>query len=198
MYDTLDKLPVKRYFQILETGDFNLLLQKKDKVSEEELLLIWEKIFEEFSNLNEDVDTKKTLRIAKDVERNQIKYKLVQNFCIALDFDWDDELVEILRDWGYTLTKENYYEDLEKIKRESEGLLLKAENSKKQMPKIDEDSDVTVDDVLASYSSIMGFDFDYDTIVCTKYLALKKQINAKIKIAEANNQQNQKGNKNGK
>jgi len=197
MYDTLDKLPVKRYFQILETGDFNLLLQKKDKATEEELLLIWEKIFEEFSNLNEDVDTKKTLRIAKDVERNQIKYKLVQNFCIALDFDWDDELIEILRDWGYTLTEENYYDDLEKIKRESEGLLLKAENSKKQMPKIDEDSDVTVDDVLASYSSIMGFDFDYDTIVCTKYLALKKQINAKIKIAEAN-QQNQKGNKNGK
>lgn len=196
MYDTLDRLRLKTYYEILETGNHALLLKKDEKQDDEILAVLWEKLFIEFSEANEDAETKKTLRILKDIERSQMKYSLVENFCIALDFEWDEEIVTILRGWGYTLREdqEYYYDDLDRIKREAEGLLLKAENTRKQLPQISENENLTVDDILASYSSIMGFDFDYDKITCRKYLAIKRQINVKIKMASEVNAQNKKNN----
>lgn len=186
MYKTLDKLPIKTYFLIEETGDINLLLFEGEKCDENELNVLWLKLQAEFSDLAQDPEDKKSLRILKEVKRCETKHQLIDAFCVCLDFDWDEEMVQILRNWGYVLTEENYYEDLEKIKRESEGLLIKAENLKKLLPKSEESgSNVTIDDVLASHSSILGFDFDYETISCKKYLAHKKQIDVKMKHAEA-------------
>lgn len=197
MYKTLDKLPIKIYYQIEETGDVNLLLFEGEQCNENELVSIWLKLQEEYSDLAQDPEDTKTLRILKEIKRCELKHQLIDVYCKCLDFDWDDEMVRALRTWGYSLTEENYYKDLERIKRESEGLLIKAENLKRLLPKSEGTSNnVTIDDVLASHSSILGFDFDYETISCKKFLAQKKQIDIKMKHAAAEaKRQNTKLNK---
>lgn len=190
MYKTLDILPIKKYMLIDESGDIHLLLFDDEKCDEDELSNLWLKLKEEFSELSNDADEKKILRLSKQIKSSETKHQIIESFCICLDFEWDDEIVKTLRDWGYILREDNYYEDLERIKRESDGLLIKAENLRKLLPKTDENSTVTIDDVLASHSSILGFDFDYETISCKKYLAHKKQIDIKMKHAEAEAKRN--------
>lgn len=190
MYKTLDKLPIKTYMLIDESGDINQLLFDGEKCDESELSNLWQKLKDEFSDLSNNPDDKKNLRLSKQIKANETKHQIIETYCICLDFEWDDEMVETLRDWGYTLSDTNYHEDLERIKREADGLLLKIENLKRLLPKTDENSNVTIDDVLASHSSILGFDFDYETISCKKYLAQKKQIDVKMKHAEAESKRN--------
>lgn len=190
MYNTLDKLPIKTYMLINETGEISLLLFEGEKADENELSIIWNKLDNEFKDLSNDPDEKKNLRLAKQIMRYETKHQLIETYCICLDFEYDEEIAEALRAWGYKLTYENYYEDLERIKRESDGLLLKIEDLKTLLPKTEGGSTVTIDDVLASHSSILGFDFDYETISCRKYLAHKKQIDIKMKHAEAEAKRN--------
>ena len=103
----------------------------------------------------------------------------------ALKFDWDNELVGILRGFGYTITQVRYYDDLERIERESKALLVKAANLQRMLPKADgEKSEVTIYDVLASYSAILGIDFDFEALSCLKYISMQKQVASKIKASE--------------
>jgi len=55
------------------------------------------------------------------------------------------------------------------------------------LPKETEKGTFTIDDVMASYSLILGFDFDYNFISYTKFYALQNQVNAKIKALEKQN-----------
>lgn len=191
MYNTLAKLPIVIFEDISKTGNLTLLLNENESATEEELAELWEKLSIEFSDKSISSDSKKVFRLNKTIEELKFKHKMIAISLEALKFDWDNELVGILRGFGYTITQVRYYEDLERIERESKALLVKAANLETMLPnKNTEKTEVSIYDVLASYSAILGIDFDYEALSCLKYISMQKQVSSKIKASEQNAEAN--------
>lgn len=185
MYNTLAKLPIVVYEEISNTGKLTLLLNENETATEAELEELWQKLSIEFSEKSQNTDTKRTFRLQKEIDSMECKHKTVALMIECLRFDWDNELVAALRKWGYTITQKDYYANLDRIERESAGLLVKSASLKTMLPKKDgEKSDVTIYDVLASYCAILGLDFDFEVLSCLKYISMQKQVASKIKASE--------------
>jgi hypothetical protein len=50
------------------------------------------------------------------------KHDFIQLSILALEFEYDQELADMLRGYGYRITNENYYPDL-RVRRESKAIL---------------------------------------------------------------------------
>lgn len=191
IYNSLEILPYKLFMRIVENPSLiNLLSTNKDE-DIEVLKPIWKSLFEEYKEISPEKEEMKLLHLKKEIEFLECKHKGIAVALTALDFDYNQELVDILVGYGYKLSKETYYDDLKRIERESEALLMKAKNIKKRLPKEDANSvstKVTIDRVFAFYTSVLGYDFDYNTVSVTKVLALKEQVNAKLKSIEEQNE----------
>lgn len=188
IYNSLEILPYKTFFKIVDSQDVSLL-KNGAEAEEIDLKELWESLLKEYNEISPEKEEMNLLRVKRDIEAIECKYKAIQVSLSALDFHYDDDLIEILQSYGYKLTKENYYDDLKRISRESEALLMKSANIKKKLPKVDANSastKVTIDRLFAFYSSVLGFDFDYNTISVTKVLALKEQVQSKVKPQENN------------
>lgn len=188
IYNSLEILPYKTFFKIVDSQDVSLL-KNGAEAEEIDLKELWESLLKEYNEISPEKEEMNLLRVKRDIEAIECKYKAIQVSLSALDFHYDDDLIEILQSYGYKLTKENYYDDLSRIARESEALLMKSANIKKKLPKVDANSastKVTIDRLFAFYSSVLGFDFDYNTISVTKVLALKEQVQSKVKPQENN------------
>jgi len=197
LYNYLDLLPYKTFLKIASTGDFSLL--SDTETNPEILVPIWEKLFKEHLEYESTPESKKEFIITIDVESLETEYKFVLGSCDCLEFAMDDELIEILRGKRYKLrtdNTENYYYDLSMIKRFAKGLKIKINSLRSQLPKDEENEEshsvqhekLTIDDVMAGYTMILGYDFDYNTVTYTKFKAIKRQVNLKIKsISEQNN-----------
>jgi len=186
IYNRLDILPYKILMEILATGNVSLL--STEAAPEADLQLLWERLETEYIQLNPHPDEDKVVKYAKEVYYFELKYKQVIAFCKALQFDYDEEILDILIEYGYSITKDNYINQLETVEREAKSLLDKALKYKSLIPKPEEGKKSTIDDMFASYSVILGQDLgDYNTITTTKTIALGKQIDLKIKALEQNN-----------
>jgi hypothetical protein len=191
IYDSLEILPYKLFMRIVENTSLITLLSTNKDEDVEVLKAIWESLFEEYKEISPEKEEMKLLHLKKEIEYLECKHKGIAVALSALDFDYNQELVDILIGYGYKLSKETYYDDLKRIERESEALLMKAKNIKKRLPKEDANSvstKVTIDRVFAFYSSVLGYDFEYNEVSVTKVLALKEQVNAKLKSIEEQNE----------
>ncbi len=200
IYSSLDIIPYKTFLKISETGNFKLL--SDTETNDQILISIWEKLFKEHMEYESTPDSKKEFRITIDLESLETEYKFVLGACDCLAFAIDDELIEILRGKRYKLrtdNTENYYSDLEMIKRFAKGLKIKINSLKSQLPKEENEEShivqhekLTIDDIMAGYTMIVGYDFDYNTITYTKFKAIKRQVNLKMKSVSEQNTVNSK------
>lgn len=194
IYNSLDIIPYKTFLKVLGTGNVSLL-SDDDKAKHEDLVSVWEKLHEEHLNKQQSPEAQKTFITSKEIDFLKGKYKIVLMACDSLRFDVDDDLIDLLRDYGYTIrTTDNdtYHNDLDQIERETDAYEVKINRLKDKLPKRnDNEEEYDIDDVMASYSAILGFDFDYNTITYTKFYGLQKQVQSKIKAFES---QNVKGN----
>lgn len=185
MYNTLAKLPIVIFEDISKTGNLLLLLNENESATEEQLAEMWEKLSIEFSDKSQNKDTNRNFRLQKEIDAMECKYKTIALMLECLKFDWNNELVAVLRGWGYTITQKDYYANLDRIERESKALLVKSANLQIMLPKKDgEKSEINIYDVLSGYSAILGIDFDFEALSCLKYISMQKQVASKIKASE--------------
>lgn len=193
-YDSLDILPIKLYYKISSTGNVQLL---SDTITDNEKLNdLWFELDCGFNDLNKTEEATKTFRLSKSIAVLETKHKIVLMSCEYLKFAFDSEIIQLLRNEGYTLRDtdaETYYSDIERIERETNALVVKSNMLRRQLPKADENNKSSLDEVMASYASILGFDFDFNTVSCTKFFALQGQVHSKVKALEVQ-QQNLKNN----
>jgi hypothetical protein len=190
IYDSLDIIPYKLFVRIAETGDISLL--NDDEKDNDVLLKLWEKLYDEHLSKNQTSESKKIFKLSKSIDELLALNKVVLMACASLRFEFNQELYDIIIGFGYQLSITNteiYYSDIERIERESNAYVIKAEFYKQMLPdqKENEKSEYGIDDVMASYSLILGFDFDYNLVTYTKYHALQNQVNAKIKSIQKQN-----------
>lgn len=192
IYKTLETTPYKVILKIVNDPASNLhLLTDEENPDTEKLGEIWAAIFQEIIELDNSNASDEILKIEREISALKCKHDFIQLSVLALEFDYDEELANILMSYGYTITNENYYPDLEKVRRESKAILTTVKKYENKLPKQEEGEEfkkINIDEVLAFYCTVLGgLDFDYNTVSYTKVMALQKQVTEKIKAIEESN-----------
>lgn len=194
IYKTLRKLPMVTLIEIIESGDISLLSDEETNI--DELVTIWNELFEEYQNKYNKQNSNKVFNLEKEIEYLDKKYFEIKLIIEALKFDVYPELIAILHDYGYKFRDEFYNEDLERVERESKGIIQKINQLKQGLPKVDESGteskDNSIINLMASYSSVLGYDYDYYTVSVEKFKSLENQVKQKIAAIEKNNAKNKK------
>ena len=184
IYNSLDTLPVVTFFKVMETSDYSLLNPNKEKITEEELMKVWEDLYNEFQDRDDNQANKKVFRITKELQVLSLKYNIIQMCIDALLFDYNEEAIKILKQHGYRVKKESYNSDLEKAQRYSKGILAQIELLKQQLPKLPEKEDNSnINDVLAGFATKVAVG-KHNEVTCSEYLSYKKLISKIIQQQE--------------
>lgn len=191
MYSTIDEIPAKTYFKIVETGNLSLLSKKKKE--EIELLAAWETIQAEHSELESSKKDVKTLNVPKKIESLFARYEAIKLAIYVLRREDDEEMKDLLKSKGFTIT-DNLDNDLNVAEKESEAIIQQIEALQIKLPKINKDTSAKTpfDKVVLSYGALTGLGFvNTNKITLTQYYALVETGNDKITAME---NANKKGN----
>lgn len=191
IYNSLDIIPYKTFLTILQSKVYTLLSSDgKDVFNEDEAKDIWEELYDQYEKHNYDKDANKTLKLSQRIEALLTKYKVVKTSVVCLRFEYNQEVVDILKNYGYSLSEKTYLKDLDRIERESKNYLMQAEKLNEQLPKTDDAEDnkavVSIDKIILGYCSITGLNFDTNKITVTQFFALQDVVKDKIKSLESN------------
>lgn len=188
IYDTLDVLPVKTFYKIQETSNFNLLNPKNIEI--EDLPSLFDELSDEFNKLDKGEGFDREFILQKEISHLESKVKVLTLGVEILRFEYDDEIKNTIEKEIHhkirTNRTEYYYKDLERIEKKTLLINAKIQRLKDQQKSNNgsESSNSTIDDMLASICTILGVSFDFNTVPCTTYLAYKKQTQSKIKDQE--------------
>lgn len=186
IYDKLRKLPKVIQMEIYETGDLNLLTDEEKPF--EELIELWQKLEEEFSRKYNKQASDQIFSLQKEIDYQETRYTLIQLLCEQLAFDKTPEIIEILKEEGYPFDENSpeYLNQINKVHRESKGILIKINQLKSKLPKVDENKifENNIISVMASYSAVLNVPFDFNTISVEAFHAYEAQVKAKIKNLE--------------
>jgi hypothetical protein len=193
IYKNLDTIPYKTFVKIADTGDVSLLSDTENNT--DVLLEIWEQIYNEHLSRNQTKESKKIFKLSKEIDSLITLNKVVLMACECLKFEFDQDLFEMITGFGYKLSisdSKSYYEDITRIEREANAYIIKSEMYKSMLPdeREEDNNKYNVDDVMALYSSILGFSIgDFNLVTYNAFYGYEKQVNVKIKSI---NQQNNK------
>lgn len=194
IYDNLRKLPKVTFIEIHETGNIRLLTDD-DKITYENLMELWTKLNDEFdSKYNKDNQVDKLFNVKKEIEFQTNRYLVIKYACDALLFSHDKSLIQLLKDNMYVVTDKNYIKDIERVLRDSEGILNKINKLKEQLPKENKSkqNEYSIIDIMQSFADILGYNFDFYKISVEEFFVKEKAVINKIKLIEKQNQQNKK------
>lgn len=183
IYDKLRKLPKVIQIEIYETGDLTLLSDEDTPI--EELTELWLRLDEEFNNKYNRSEKTKVFNLAKEIDYQANRWQTIKLCCEGLLFDYNQELVDVLKSHGYKFDADNYNDDIDRILRESEAILIKINQLKNQLPKPSEGNETSIIEVMACYSAILGVGFDFNTCSVEGFHGYEKQVKEKIKAIEA-------------
>lgn len=185
IYNSIDTLPVKLFYRIQETGDFSLL-NPKGKNHSEDLPALFDQLTDSFNKIDKGSSYDSEFFLQKEIAHLEAKKK----FCIVgieiLRFELIPEVKEEIEKALNIRIRTNvtnyYYKDLERADYKVADLDKKINVLKKQLKSknSNEGPATSIDDLLASISTILGVSFDFNTISCTTYLAYKRQTESKI------------------
>jgi len=191
IYNSLRKLPMVTYLDIIDTGDISLLSDQETPL--EELLPIWEDLHETYKLKYDTQNHNKIFNLSKEIDFLVKKYDSIKLSVEALKFDANEALIQLLRDYGYTLRLDNYNDDILRISRESEGIINKINMIKNSLPKAvesEEKGSEVIISVMADYASFLGYDFDFYTISVEKFGAMQNTVKQKVASIEKQNSKN--------
>lgn len=190
-YTSLDTIPLKLFYQILGSGNVSLLTN--DKAELKNVSKIWEQLKAEFEELDPSNQIQKTFRTLKEIEEYRAQYNGIQFAIEALKFDRDLDLENQLREFGFKLSEDNFINDLNTIKNESQALLMFIEELEALLPKHNGKKASNIDEVILGYSSYTNLQYtDTNNITVTQFYALKKVFDEKLKAMRQQAQKNKK------
>lgn len=182
---SLDHIKIKPFLKVLETKDFSHL-SKKEKVKEK-IAEHWDRLLEEFETLSGNRKKNKQLSINSRIESLKAKFNAINISCDVLLFRREQEAIEILKEHYFFLDETNYTKDIERIKKESESILIQIKKLESQLP---EDKNITpgntkhIDQVILGYCSFLGVQIKPNDCTVTEFKAMEKLFENKLKQLE--------------
>ncbi|CAM1370299.1 hypothetical protein TPENAI_60837 [Tenacibaculum litopenaei] len=193
MIYTADTIPIKLYFQISESGKYELITDEND-LDSETLQKRFEDIEHEFEELTQNNQKKRVFELIRKIESTIRKKEAIDLVLDTLFMDLsrkDSELIEALEAEGYCFSAGDYNIDLQRIlsNNGSELVRLKKYQNELELLVSQEEPEGlekgNIDEVILSYGIITGAGFiDTNTITMTQYCALLKLGNQKMKMLE--------------
>lgn len=193
MIYTADTIPIKLYFQISESGKYELITDE-NHFDSETLQKRFEDIEHEFEELTQNNQKKRVFELIRKIESTIRKKEAIDLVLDTLFIDLsrkDSELIEALEAEGYYFSAGDYNIDLQRIlsNNESELVRLKKYQNELELLVSQEEPEGlekgNTDEVILSYGIITGAGFiDTNTITMTQYCALLKLGNQKMKMLE--------------
>ncbi len=188
IYNTLDYLPIKIFIKIQETGNLSLLATVDENVSNEELQILFDKLSDEFQQLNAEDNSSRNFMILKEISHLEAKLKTAMCGIEILRFEANNSVMlalsELLNVTIRTNRTDYYFKDLERAESKARLINKSIEKLRDQLPKKEETKSDSIDDTLAAIAMITGVSFDFNALSCTAYAALIKQTKQKVKAQE--------------
>lgn len=189
IYNSIDTLPVKLFYRIQESGDFNLL-NPQEKEHSEDLQDLFDQLTDSFNKIDKGSSYDSEFFLQKEIAHMEAKKSACRIGIEILRFEFVQEVKEGIEEALNMKIRTNltnyYFKDLERAEEKISRLDSKLTDLKMQLKSKGKSAGAssTIDDILASISTILGVSFDFNTITCTTYLAYKKQTESKIKAQE--------------
>ena len=189
IYKSVDTIPSKIFFKILETGDVKLLTDEDIPIKE--LEQIWSIIQNEDSELTGKESSDKVISVSKQIEALLARMESINLSVFHLKVKEDKDLINLLKKYNYTFTGDLKY-DLERVEVESEALTQKLKRYQRQLKALlpedyEKKKQVPFDEVVMGYGVVSGWIVRPNKITQSEYRALIKIGNQKIKALSNGN-----------
>jgi hypothetical protein len=189
IYTSLRILPMVLFDEILSSGNYLMLSDEPNLTDEDktQLKLLWDELNEQYQEKYNKASKNKYFNVDKEVAFQSGRYAVINSICDSLLFAKDQRLIDILIEEGYRVRESNYLEDIERTKKQTDGIIIKINTLIDSLPKKDPnktESEYSIIDIMAGYVSVLGFDFDFYTISVEKFKSLEKTVQNKLKAME--------------
>ena len=175
--------------EILSSNNYELLSDEPNltDLDKEQLKLLWDELNEQYQEKYNKASKNKYFNVDKEVAYQSGRYAVINSICDSLLFAKEQRLIDILIEEGYRVRESNYLEDIERAKKQTQGIIIKINTLIDSLPKKDPnktESEYSIIDIMAGYVSVLGFDFDFYTISVEKFKSLEKTVQNKLKAME--------------
>lgn len=153
----------------------------------------------EFENLCEqymESEKPKPGNIEKRVEKLAAKMIIIQGCLIVFEsLPADEEMMEVLRDQGFKIERETYFQDLKVILSKYKNLEFKHKNEKSRLPKKAEKSEnaaeTSIYDMLTALASGLELSLNFETMTVGEFVSWRRQLRRKQEsIKQSSNKSN--------
>lgn len=181
MIYNIDTIPAKVFYKVSATEDLSLLTTDK-KVKTEDLKKAWDEILKADPQKTKNTDKNRVLDLSKKLQRASNKYNSLQNALFFLSQGVrDKEIEQIVKNYNYKLTEDNFKEDVLKALSLIDGISVKISKYQQEIDDIlakqNQGETATFEDNLMLYYRIAGISIkDANTITYLEYLGLEKQV----------------------
>ncbi len=192
IYTSLRILPMILFDEILSSGNYALLSTEPNLTDEDhiELKLLWEELHDQYQEKYNKTGKNKYFNVDREVSYQANRFTLINSACDSLLFDRNDLLINFLNEEGYSIKNSTYLVDIERVKKQSQGILIKINTLVDTLPKPkpgqSKEAEYSIVDIMAGYVSVLGFDFDFYTISVEKFKSIEKTVQNKMKAMENN------------
>ncbi len=191
IYDSLDTIPYKLFYTILENEDYNLLCTSENK-KEVDLKFVWDKLELDHNSRKEHKEDKNIFHLLKKIHLIKLKQKIILLSLDSLKTFYSEDVLNILKEHNIIVrddSNENYHNDINIFEIQANELTDTIEQLSKGLPKIEEiedDSDtlLKINKLLASYGLIVGYRIDPNTTSYNEVQAIEEAIEIKIKSSK--------------
>jgi len=191
MIYTIETLPIVTFVKIAETNEIQRLL--KHYPSNKHLVKFvvwvfkleekWNLLREEYSKHDDNKKSKKVEELKIKLSKEQGKYFAIIAALEVLKYGSDDDMLEIIKGYGYAI-KGEYWNGLEQVYKQVSNLKSKIdgiESEIKAFSDVTDEKDINIYDVLTNLFMGLDMPFKANELTTIEYIFYRKQLIKKIK-----------------
>lgn len=193
MIHTIETLPIVTFIKIAETNNLDLLLKKykpKNKYIKKLYLWLfkidlndsWLKLGEEYASHQDNKKQDKIKSLKLKLSKQQGKYYAIISALEVLKYGSDNDMLEILKSYGYTL-KGEYWSGLEQIFKQVSNLDNKIKALQEeilQYSQVGEAKEVNIYEIITNLSLGLELPLKANELTTIEYIFYKKALEKKI------------------
>tara|TARA_R110000787_G_scaffold175266_1_gene287752 strand:+ start:2346 stop:2942 length:597 start_codon:yes stop_codon:yes gene_type:complete len=192
-YD-INTLHLLKYVEIAKNNSLDLLLKQRPrnkyirnayiKLFKIDLQAVWEKLSEDYAKEENDDKTAKVKQLEVKLRKLEFRYSAIVSCLEVLRYKKDDEMVSLLKEYGYEIVGE-YWKGLEIVFKQVENLNNQIKAVKKEITGLlnhgKSDKEVSIYEIITNLSLGLDTTIDIDKLKVIQYIYYKKALVKKIK-----------------
>lgn len=181
MIYTIDTIPAKTFFKIQQTGDLTLL--SNEKKTDKDLQDTWLEIVKKDQEITGSNNSRIINLVAK-IERLKLEFETVSSCIAYLKKQNNKELKSILVSYGYTITKQNFKNDLKIAEQEALSINIRISRFESELKRLSTSKvfkKQTFEDVFIPILAILEIGYvSANKVTLLEFRSLEKQAVKKI------------------